>query len=550
MTKYSNLINKPVPQSEPLDSRQIKNNAGGHVYGITIWQRLERFLILGSDRATYYQKAEKLTRENAAVVEQCWTNDPARTSQIIVEISEGGRAPRNDAAIFALVLGSLNGYDAARTHAYLAVSKVCRTGTHLLQFVATAKAMGKGFGRGMKRAIANWYLDKDADALAYQLVKYRQREGLTHENVLDMARPKATDASLNGVLGWAVGKPLTPDTDVALPQIVHAFAAAQTYTEKSPKAALELVCMIDEYRLPWEALPTWALTDVGVLKTLIRNAPYTATLRNLANWTRHGAITPMSYEEQVIVTRLTDIDQIRKSKVHPMAILIASRTYAAGTSPARPGKDPFTWSPVRSIVAALEKAFIMAFANVEPSNKRTLLALDVSGSMGTAFVVPGLSAREASAAMMAVTLQAEPVTHVVGFTGGGGLKRGGGWHMSGSGVDALAIDKSMGVQDICRYVDGLTFGRTDCAQPMLYATAHKIPVDTFVIYTDNETWAGSVHPMAALKGYRKLMGIDAKLIVVGMTATQFSIADPQDGGCLDVVGFDASAPAVMAQFAK
>jgi 60 kDa SS-A/Ro ribonucleoprotein len=45
-------------------------------------------------------------------------------------------------------------------------------------------------------------------------------------------------------------------------------------------------------------------------------------------------------------------------------------------------------------------------------------------------------------------------------------------------------------------------------------------------------------------------GIPAKLIVAGMTSTGFSIADPDDGGMLDVVGFDRAAPAVMADFAR
>jgi 60 kDa SS-A/Ro ribonucleoprotein len=75
-------------------------------------------------------------------------------------------------------------------------------------------------------------------------------------------------------------------------------------------------------------------------------------------------------------------------------------------------------------------------------------------------------------------------------------------------------------------------------------------VDAFYVYTDNETWAGSVHPVSALQQYRNKTGIPARLIVVGMTSTVFSIADPNDGGMLDVVGFDAGAPAVMADFIR
>ena len=39
------------------------------------------------------------------------------------------------------------------------------------------------------------------------------------------------------------------------------------------------------------------------------------------------------------------------------------------------------------------------------------------------------------------------------------------------------------------------------------------------------------------------------MAVVAMTSNGFSIADPDDGGMLDVVGFNASAPQVIADFA-
>ena len=94
------------------------------------------------------------------------------------------------------------------------------------------------------------------------------------------------------------------------------------------------------------------------------------------------------------------------------------------------------------------------------------------------------------------------------------------------------------------------FGSTDCARPMLHALENKIPVDVFVVYTDNDTWCGDVHPFEALKQYRLEMNIpDAKLIVCGMNSSGFTIADPDDPGMLDIVGFDSSAPQIIAQFA-
>lgn len=91
-------------------------------------------------------------------------------------------------------------------------------------------------------------------------------------------------------------------------------------------------------------------------------------------------------------------------------------------------------------------------------------------------------------------------------------------------------------------------GGTDCALPMLWALEKKIQADAFVIYTDNETWHGKIHPAQALQEYRRKMGIAAKLVVVAMTSNGFSIADPNDAGMLDVVGFDLATPQVLSDF--
>jgi 60 kDa SS-A/Ro ribonucleoprotein len=96
----------------------------------------------------------------------------------------------------------------------------------------------------------------------------------------------------------------------------------------------------------------------------------------------------------------------------------------------------------------------------------------------------------------------------------------------------------------------IPFGGTDCALPMVWALKNRVAADVFVVYTDSETWAGNIHPVQALRRYREGMGIPAKLVVVGMTSNGFSIADPDDAGMLDVVGFDASTPQMISDFAR
>jgi 60 kDa SS-A/Ro ribonucleoprotein len=138
--------------------------------------------------------------------------------------------------------------------------------------------------------------------------------------------------------------------------------------------------------------------------------------------------------------------------------------------------------------------------------------------------------------MSMVTVATEPTCEVVGFSSGLG------------GLQHVGVSARRRLDDNVNEFRRVPMGGTDCALPMVWAREQGRLFDTFIVYTDNETWAGTVHPVEALRQYRRATGIDAKLIVVGMTATSFTIADPMDAGMLDVVGFDASAPRVMADF--
>src|SRR5262245_37001151 len=107
MMKYGTYVNKRVtPQTEKASAGQVKNNAGGYTFKVDEWKQLERFLILGNEGGSYYATEQKMTKDNAKVVDKCLAKDPARTVNTIVEISDCGRAPKNDPAIFALAMAA------------------------------------------------------------------------------------------------------------------------------------------------------------------------------------------------------------------------------------------------------------------------------------------------------------------------------------------------------------------------------------------------------------------------------------------------------------
>jgi 60 kDa SS-A/Ro ribonucleoprotein len=94
-----------TPQAQAIPNT-VPNAAGGYAFAIDGWARLDRFLILGSEGGSYYAGERVLTRENAAAVLRAIQADGARAVARIVEISAGGRAPKNDPALFALALAA------------------------------------------------------------------------------------------------------------------------------------------------------------------------------------------------------------------------------------------------------------------------------------------------------------------------------------------------------------------------------------------------------------------------------------------------------------
>lgn len=512
-----------TPQSQPADARQEKNAAGGYTFTIDDLARLRRFLILGTDGGTYYASAAELTKDNAQVVLDLARTRTAELVAEIVAVSQAGRAPKQNPTLFALAAACSLGDDDGRKAALAALPLVARTGTHLFLFARYIEQF-RGWGRGLRRAVANWYLDKPVKDVAFQAVKYQQREGWGHRDLLRLSHPETDEGARRSLFDWMCGR----DTSLDGLPIVEGYERAKT-----AGTAKDVAALVAEYGLSWEMLPDEHINTPVVWEALLdKGMPQTALIRQLPRLTRLGMLSPLGSRTAAVAAQLADPERLRKGRVHPVNVLVAQRTYASGHG-ARGGQE---WSPSRPIVDALDAGFYAAFGAVEPAGKRMLLALDVSGSMSFNPIsnMP-ITPREASAALALVTAATEPSYEIVGFT---------------HSLTPLSISPRQRLDDAVHAVSNLPFGRTDCAQPMLHALDKGLQVDTFLVYTDNETWAGHIHPHQALQRYRDRTGIDAKLIVVGMTATRFSIADPSDPGMLDVAGFDSAVPNLITDFAR
>ena len=544
MTYSQFYSTRRTPQSEPIPGKDMaQNNAGGYAFPVDDWSRLDRFLILGAEGGTYYVGQRELTIRNAEAVRRCIQEDGLRVVEKIIEISDAGRAPKNEPALFALAMCASSDFAdvSTRKMALESLSKVARIGTHLFHFAEYAKSF-RGWGRALSSAVAHWYNDRTPQSLAYQVLKYQSRDGWSHRDLLRLSHPKPATDLHDHIFSWICDKyeedgyPKRPELygdpsyerDVP-DELAQIWAYELLKANPTEKHAVDL---IQKYRLTREMIPTELLNSAEVWEALLSDMPMHAMVRNLGKMTSIGLLSPMSKAAGHVVGQLRNEERVIKSRLHPLSVLVAMRIYAQGTGV----RGSLTWDANADIVDALDDCFYLSFGNVNQIGQKIMLALDVSGSMGWTNVAGmPITPREASAAMALVTARTETQRQIMAFC---------------HELVPLSISPRQRLDDVMRGISNLDFGGTDCALPMLYAIENKIGVDLFIVLTDNETWAGSIHPVQALQEYRQRSGIGAKLVVVGMTSSEFSIADPNDGGMIDVAGFDTATPNLIADFAK
>lgn len=518
------------PQMERTPGRtdEVRNNAGGFVFKVSDKDRLERFLILGTDGGTFYVGEKPLTRQNATFVSGLIKTNERLVIDVLVDIAANNRAAKNGPSIFTLALVLAEGSDKAYLRATDVVNKVVRTSTHLFEFANYIDSLG-GWGRAKRSAVADWYTGKTAEQLAYQAVKYRQREGWTHRDLFRKAHPVGVN---EGVGNFILGK------ETSVGGVIEGFRRIQ-----QAGTAREVIAVLNDHKnLPWETIPTQFLTDAEVWKVLFYNGALgqTALLRNVTRFAKNGAFSDLVFAGDV-AKALADKDRILKGRVHPVAYANALGIYRDGQfgrgSYAGWGHSGRTkdWTTNAKVLGAIEAGFYESFATVEPANRRTMVSVDTSGSMtwGAPAGLVGMDYLGAAAAMAMVLVRTEPYVEVNAFS---------------TSLRKIAVSDTDSLATVDAKFRAGGYGGTDCSLPMVTALKNRQEIDTFTVWTDNETWAGNIKPSQALVNYRKSMGREARLAVVALAATPFTIADPTDRGMMDFVGFDASAPKVLADF--
>lgn len=520
-----------TPQTEPIpfrESEMIQGKSGGYMFDGGIWTMVRRCLILGTATDQFYSGKVELTGQFVDVLRQAIAEDPKRVADEILYASDG-HAINNHAPIFALVLLSMGDKPEAKKAFRDIFQKVVRTGSHFHEWVSYTKQL-RGIGRVVREAAIAWLTRDDVNWLAYQMLKYQQRMGFSFKDELRMFKPVTKNAELSSLFGWVTDKWTETQKEACEIGTEKGLIYWYEWLKNNPT---EGVKAIREGGLSHEMVAPICNMSVDVWQALFEQMPIGALLRNLGSLTEIGVIRFDKVDNlNRIESVLTDVERLRKGRIHPIDVLKALKTYESGGSL---GKSSKTWQKVDRVVDILDNALSLSFETLEPTGKVFLHAIDTSGSMSWN-VLPSIGLRdsEIAATMALATAKAEQNYIIRGFS---------------TEFKDLGITASDSFSSACQKTNNQTFGGTDATVAYQWAIANKVHVDVFCFWTDSESWAGFNHPCQALAQYRKAVNPSAKAVYTTISSNQITLVDPKDPLSFDFGGFDPSIPKAIQEIA-
>ncbi|WP_028842944.1 hypothetical protein [Thermodesulfovibrio yellowstonii] len=461
------------------------------------WQRkgldrVEEILFLGTTGNTFYVDAESnIKRFISDLKKEIFSNKDK--APVIADMIASARQEglfRTIPIVALILLRAISTQEFERVF-----PKVILTGQDMADFITLNNSFGYGFGRSVKRAISKWL----EGVPEFYAVKYRKN----FADAVAMARPKVDSMENSLLLKYIYGVKKDIPEEV-LSQIFEKHPQVKSAELfKKATSVVEKLRIAEEYRLPADLIISelGASTDEIVWQTIARQMGTMQLLKYL-NKVLSCAPSLADY----IKERLT-IENIKKAKIFPYRLFVA-------------------WENIQNkeIAVHLEKLLSQYILEHSPFQDwmrelRFAVCPDISGSMTATDrgVTPSHVAGFFS--MMAVPLGAHLVAWDTGIR----------WFKTPEEV------KSMNPFDIYREIAHAKGGGTYMELAVRPFREKRIPVDCFIILTDNEEWGSGF--IREFDAYKRTVNRNAKAIIVEIVGYGHSPYDPKRDDIVTIYGW-------------
>lgn len=526
-----NTVRVPLPG-------QIANDAGGYAYKTSPEVDLGRYLILGTTQSTYYLNPETLVMRADEAIANALSNDTAGALALTAEISDRGRAPSNEPALYVLANALAHDDAKVRKLAGDAFAHVVRTGTHFLHLIGYIQMLNQGRkpsvwsgtrGRHVRQAIGDWINGLGANSVLFQVLKYPSRDGVSWADALRLVHIKPQGEYMPEVLGYAAGK-------VHEAQL-FGFPLFDKYFQVRSAKSIRDFDEVDLANVPFEWLNTEWRNSEELWLRLMPTMGIKAALWNVTSLTEKGFLLNPKLKD-LLLARISDVALAKKQKVHPVDYWKTYNVYSRGSRTDKKGDTKY-WSVQSGIATALEHGIFNSFANVEPSGLRFLVGVDCSMSMQRGGV-PGMDSvtPEVTSMVLAKLFSGiEPNTTVVGFA-------------------TRINDITERLKSAATIAEVLSANsrhgeNTNLGLPIEWALKERgdKPYDCVVIVTDGQDNTGE-HPQLLMERYWKDRNPNCVLVHMQMAGGTMVTIGKDDPRVLNIPGFDTNVFASIVELTR
>lgn len=476
------LFNSSAP-GRLIPKHDTKNDAGAPAYARSPEDALAQLAATGTLGSTFYVDAKNQLDNLLATAAKC---SPEWVLRCAVYARRWGRIKDAPAVLLAHLLTRDTVVFKRAFPLVVDNEKMLR---NFVQCIRSSAVGRKSLGTAARNMCAAWLNARSGE----QLFRASVGKEPALADVIRLAHPKPQDAAREVLYAYLLGRPVAAMG--LLPEVVQQFESAKLGVGEPP------------YDIDFRMLTSLNLTTEQWTKIAMTMSWQTLRM-NLNTLQRHNVFANVA-STTAICTRLADPVLVARSHAFPIQVYAAAK-FADGALPI-------------AVRQALAKAADLTTQNVPQLPGRTLIGVDVSGSMHTSYT----GKREAASKL--TCLEAAAVFSAALA-----------WRNSASTVLAPFTERllpfrstSMSLLGIAHDLAGLPQGGTDCSVAIEAAAAHK--ADTCILVSDNMSWARPANVMAAWR-HLKAVNPKARLVCIDLVPTlSSSIADEPD--VLHVGGF-------------
>lgn len=483
-----------------------RNHAGGLAYSKTKQHALAQYAVTGTFSDTYYAGAGEQMKEVHNLASSC---EPQFLAQLAVYSREVARMKDMPAYLLAVLTAQ------GETELVKAIfDRVCNNSKMLLNFMHLIRSGAVGrrsFGTAVKRCIQRWLQNRSA----YKL--YIASVGHSNPSLADaikMVHPRPVGKDQQTMFAYLIGK-LADEDYQYLPEDVQQLELLKEMGDVS-----------DEYEIP--DVPFRALTNlnlgVAAWRDIARNMPWNTLRMNLNMLEKRGVFKSDAFIDEV-AEKLADAEQVRQCNVFPYQLLTTYQNVAIDSR----------------IGNALQEAMEIATENVPTFRGRTVVGVDVSGSMGQVVMGSRPGSRSVTkcadvASLFAVcVLRQNKNARIMPFD----------TRLREASLNPFDSVMS-NAQTLRRFGGG-----TDCSIPLRHLNNTKAKAENVIYVSDNESWSGQYGGRGGMASewtefHRR--NPKAKLVNIDITPNTTTQTPDSQGVVLNIGGFSDAVFTVMDNF--